>query len=72
MTIQSTLNSIRKSIEEESVSYDEIIQLQHIAFFRPHLFAGDPRLAELAGISEEEYRCIDINFGHPRLGGKNK
>jgi hypothetical protein len=71
MRIQSILKSIRKSVEEESVSYDEITQLQHIAYFRPHLFAGDPRLAELAGISEEEYRCIDINFSHSD-GGKNK
>jgi hypothetical protein len=71
MRIQSILKSIRKCVEEESVSYDEIIQLQHIAYFRPHLFAGDPRLAELAGISEEEYRCIDINFSHSD-GGQNK
>ena len=71
MRTRSILKSIRKSVEEESVSYDEITQLQQIAYFRPHLFAGDPRLAELAGISEEEYRCIDINFSHSDEG-KNK
>jgi hypothetical protein len=71
MTIQSTLNSIRKSVEEESVSYDQIIQLESIAQTNPRLLANDPRLAELAGISDEEYRCIDINFSHSD-GGKNK
>jgi hypothetical protein len=65
MKFKSILNLIRKSVEDESVSADEIIQLQHIAYFHPHLFAGEPRLAELAGISEEEYRCIELNFGHP-------
>ena len=58
MSIQSTLNSIRKSIEEESVSYDEIIQLQSIAQFNPRLLADDPRLAEWAGITEEKWRNL--------------
>lgn len=58
MTIQSTLNSIRKSIEEESVSYDEIIQLQSIAQTNPRLLADDPRLAEWAGITEEKWRNL--------------
>lgn len=56
MTIQSTLNSIRKSIEEESVSYDQIIQLESIAQTNPRLLANDPRLAEWAGITEEKWR----------------
>jgi len=56
MTIQSTLNSIRQSIEEESVSYGEISQLESIAESHPHLFANDPRLAEWAGIPEEKWR----------------
>jgi hypothetical protein len=58
MTIQSTLNSIRKSIEEESVSYDEIIELQSIAQTNPRLLADDPRLAEWAGITEEKWRNL--------------
>jgi hypothetical protein len=58
MTIQSTLNSIRKSIEEESVSYDEIIQLESIAQTNPRLLANDPRLAEWAGIEEEKWRNL--------------
>ena len=56
MRIQSTLNSIRKSIEEESVSYDQIIQLESIAQSNPRLLADDPRLAEWAGIPEEKWR----------------
>jgi len=58
MTIQSTLNSIRQSIEEESVSYGELSQLESIAESHPHLFAGDPRLAEWAGIPEEKWRNL--------------
>jgi hypothetical protein len=58
MTIQSTLNSIRKSIEEESVSYDQIIQLESIAQSNPRLLANDPRLAEWAGIEEEKWRNL--------------
>jgi hypothetical protein len=58
MTIQSTLNSIRKSIEEEGVSYDEIIQLESIAQTNPRLLADDPRLAEWAGITEEKWRNL--------------
>jgi hypothetical protein len=58
MTIQSTLNSIRKSIEEESVSYDEITQLESIAQSNPRLLANDPRLAEWAGIHEEKWRNL--------------
>ena len=58
MNIQSTLNSIRKSIEEESVSYDEIIQLESIAEFHPHLFTDDPRLAEWAGMPEDKWRNL--------------
>lgn len=58
MRIQSTLNSIRQSIEEESVSYDEITQLESIAESHPHLFAADLRLAEWAGIPEDEYQKI--------------
>jgi len=58
MSIQSTLNSIRKSIEEESVSYDQIIQLESIAQSNPSLLANDPRLAEWAGMPEDEYQKI--------------
>jgi hypothetical protein len=58
MTIQSTLNSIRQSIEEESVSYGELIQLESIAESHPHLFAGDPRLAEWAGIPKSKWQMM--------------
>lgn len=58
MKIQSTLNSIRKSIEEESVSYDQIIQLESIAQTNPRLLANDPRLAEWAGMPEDKYRNL--------------
>jgi hypothetical protein len=58
MTIQSTLNSIRQSIEEESVSYGELSELASIAESHPHLFADDPRLAQWAGIPEEKWRNL--------------
>jgi hypothetical protein len=58
MTTKSTLNSIRKSIEEESVSYDEITQLESIAQTNPSLLANDPRLAEWAGMPEEKWRNL--------------
>lgn len=54
MTMQSTLNSIRKSIKKESVSYDEIIQLESIAKSNPRLLADDPVLQEWAGIAEKD------------------
>jgi len=58
MTIQSIFNSIRKSIEEESVSFDQIIQLQSIAQSNPRLLANDPRLAEWAGMPEDKWRNL--------------
>jgi hypothetical protein len=58
MNIQSTLNSIRQSIEEESVSFDQIIQLESIAQSNPRLLADDPRLAEWAGMPEEKWRNL--------------
>jgi hypothetical protein len=58
MTIQSTINSIRKSIEEESVSWGELAQLQDIAQSHPRLFRDDPRLAEWAGITERTWRNL--------------
>jgi hypothetical protein len=58
MTIKSTLNSIRQSIEEESVSYDEITHLESIAQTNPRLLANDPRLAEWAGITEEKWKNL--------------
>jgi len=56
MRIQSILKSIRQSIEEESVSFDQIIQLESIARSNPRLLADDPRLAEWAGMPEEKWR----------------
>ena len=58
MNIQSTLNSIRQSIEEESVSFDQIIQLESIAQTNPRLLADDPRLAEWAGMPEDKWRNL--------------
>ena len=58
MTTKSTLNSIRQSIEEESVSFDQIIQLESIAQSNPRLLADDPRLAEWAGMPEEKWRNL--------------
>jgi hypothetical protein len=58
MRIQSILKSIRKSVEEESVSYDQIIQLESIAQSNPRLLADDPSLAEWAGMPEEKWRNL--------------
>jgi hypothetical protein len=58
MRTRSILNSIRKSVEEESVSYDEITQLESIAQSNPRLLADDPRLAEWAGMPEEKWRNL--------------
>jgi hypothetical protein len=58
MSIQSTLNSISKYIEEESVSWGELAQLQDIAQSHPRLFRDDPRLAEWAGITERKWRNL--------------
>ena len=56
MTTQETrLAEIRSAIEAENVSYGELAELQDIAAKHPELFADDPRLAEAAGIPEEQW-----------------
>lgn len=49
-----TLESIKKSIENENISYDEIFWLQ--SHRKEVLESNDIILAEWAGISEEEWR----------------
>lgn len=46
------LESIRKSIRKENVSYGELAELQS---HKKHLY-NDPELAEAAGIPESEFR----------------
>ena len=58
MSPQSLLKSIRQSIEEESVSWGELAQLQALAQSHPRLFRDDPRLAEWAGMDEAEWRNL--------------
>jgi len=58
MSPQSLLESIRQSIQEESVSYEELALLQDLAQSHPRLFRDEPRLAEWAGIEEEAYRKL--------------
>lgn len=48
------IEDIRKSIEDECVSYDEIAWLQEHQ--DEVLKTGDPVLCEWAGIPEEKYR----------------
>ena len=69
MSPQSLLESIRQSIQEESVSYEELSLLQDLAQSHPRLFRDDPRLAEWAGIPEEEFEmlaCEASNMGAKR------
>ena len=54
-TIQNRIAEIRKSIDSETVSYGEIAELQDIAQDHPTMFAGDPVLAQWAGIPEREW-----------------
>lgn len=58
MSPQSLLESIRQSIQEESVSWQELSLLQDLAQSHPRLFRDDPRLAEWAGMDEAEWRKL--------------
>lgn len=46
------LEIIRKAIEAENISYDQLHELQTIAASHPELVANDSLLAELAGLPE--------------------
>jgi hypothetical protein len=54
-TIENQLAAIRESIDSETVSYGEIAELQDIAHSHPEMFAGDPVLAQWAGIPEQRW-----------------
>ena len=58
MSPQSLLESIRQSIQEESVSWQELSLLQDLAQSHPRLFRDDPSLAEWAGMGEAEWRKL--------------
>lgn len=58
-TIQNRIADIRKSIDSETVSYGEIAELQDIAQDHPTMFAGDPILAEWAGIPEHKWQKMN-------------
>lgn len=58
MNHQSILNSIRQSIDNETVSMEELYQLQFIVHSDPRILANDPRLAEWAGIPEIKWRMM--------------
>lgn len=68
MTPESLIKSIRQSIQEESVSWGELAQLQSLAQSHPRLFWDDPRLAEWAGIPEEKFEMLACNAGN--MGAK--
>jgi hypothetical protein len=55
MNPATRLQELREAIEEEYISYAEIIELQDLAQSNPELFFGDPLLAEWAGIPEGDY-----------------
>jgi hypothetical protein len=46
------LDYLRKELDKERISYGELAELSS---YKKHLY-NDPRLAEAAGISEDEYR----------------
>jgi len=59
--IKRIFNRIKKSVEAENVSYDELATLASIAQSYPRLFAGEPHMAEVAGMSEARYRSLRLN-----------
>jgi hypothetical protein len=59
-------NQIKKSVEAESVSFGEIATLASLARSHPKLFIGEPRMAEVAGMTEARYRRLRGN--PPGLG----
>ena len=60
-TIENQLAAIRESIDSETVSLGEIAELQDIAQDHPTMFAGDPILAQWAGISEQKWNQPIVN-----------
>ena len=59
MNPATRLQELREAIEEEYISYAEIIELQDLAQSNPELFFGDPLLAEWAGIPEDNYHQLE-------------
>lgn len=58
---QRIFNQIKKSVEAENVSYGELATLASIAKSHPKLFMGEPRMAEVAGMSEARFRMLRGN-----------
>ena len=58
MNPATRIQELREEIQNETISYGEISELQDLAQSNPELFAGDPLLAEWAGIPEEEYHQL--------------
>ena len=54
-------NQIKKSVEAENVSFGEIATLASLARSHPKLFIGEPRMAEVAGMTEARYRRLRTN-----------
>lgn len=54
-------NQIKKSVEAENVSFGEIATLASLARSHPKLFIGEPRMAEVAGMTEARYRRLRGN-----------
>ena len=58
MNPATRIQELREEIQNETISYGEISELQDLAQSNPELFAGDPLLAEWAGIPEETYHQL--------------
>lgn len=55
---QTRIEQIREAIATETISYGEIAELQDLAAAHPHLFAGEPELAQWAGMPEETFQRL--------------
>lgn len=57
--VEQRLNELRQAIDNENISYGELAELQN---YKPEILEmGDARLAEVAGIPEEEFRAYQDN-----------
>ena len=57
MNPATRIQELREEIQNETISYGELAELQDLAQSNPELFAGDALLAEWAGIPEEQFHA---------------
>jgi hypothetical protein len=64
MNPATRIQELREEIQNETISYGELAELQDIAADHPTLFADDPLLAEWAGIPEQEWQQLHETSKH--------